>query len=321
MKIKWSAVRFLLLSMLLVMPTQWAQAEETTNVLSFEELQIQVMPEFSYHPEDKKQDQPALLVGYHGSLMNKSDQPQKGKIEIPLPMKEKNFRIGFVADYNREGTEMLEIEYELDKKNGVMTWETHEEIQPGEMYKFVIEYYTDQITAKVEAKKLKYSFSSFANIGLVSITFLEPLKTESFTIAPAAEEHQQNPYGMNMFMYQLQGVKPGQKQTYEVNYSRAEKTPTMDIINDMAGQSTTKDTTVKENKTMSTELVTGVVVGSSLFLGSLLIILLRKRKPQAAKKSLKDDSRQEKVRRLRAMLVDGSITEEEYEQLMKKMGA
>ena len=83
-------------------------AESKSNVLNMEELTIQVMPEYSYHPKDKKNN-PPLLVGYHGALKNNAEEAQKGQVVIPLPMDEKNFRIGFVADYSRDLTEMNEI--------------------------------------------------------------------------------------------------------------------------------------------------------------------------------------------------------------------
>lgn len=316
---KWAGA-FLLLFTLFFTQTLHIEAQ-ATNILTFEELNIQVMPEFAFHPEDKKKDKPALLVGYHGTLMNKSDVLQKGKIEIPLPTNEKNFKIGFAADYNRDGTEMLEIEYEIDKKNGLISWETSEEIHPGELYKFVIEYYTDQIVVNDETKKLTYNYTNFADTGLVNITILEPLKSEDFKIVPTAEAHQQNPYGMNMFMYSLQGLAANEKKTFNIGYSRAENTPTMEIINEMVGDASSKgEATVKKNETLSTPLVAGVVGGSSILVGLLLILLLRKKK-KVDKPTHSTDGHEEKKARLRSMLLEGQITEEEYKELMKRMGA
>ncbi|MFE8703340.1 hypothetical protein ACFYKX_22525 [Cytobacillus sp. FJAT-54145] len=295
---------------------------EENQVLSMEELEIQVMPEFAYHPEDKKEKQPTLLVGYHGTLMNKTEQPQKGQIEIPLPTKEKNFRIGFVADYNRDYTEMNEIEYELDKKNGLISWETSEEIYPGELYKFVIEYYTDQIKTSEDGKSFSYEYKSFADIGITSLIILEPLKAENFKMTPAAESHQQNPYGMNMFMYQLQGMERDEVRKFEIEYKRAETRTTMDIINEMAGNSSESEGVTKENKTLPVVMSISVVGGISILSGAVLMFLLkRKRKIKKPANQVTDQHpNEDKKARLRAMLIEGSISEQEYNDLLKKIG-
>jgi hypothetical protein len=74
----------ILLGLLLLVPLI-AAAEEKSDTLRMEELAIQVMPEFANHPKDKEKGQPPLLIGYQGTLINHTNQPQKGRIEIPLP--------------------------------------------------------------------------------------------------------------------------------------------------------------------------------------------------------------------------------------------
>lgn len=310
---------------LFVLP-QYTKAATTAPILKMEELSVQIMPEYSYHPEDKKKEKPPLLVGLHGTLINNSQQPQKGQIEIPLPLKEKDFRIGFVADYNRDQTDMNEIKYEIDKVKGTIAWTTSEEIQPGELYKFVIEYYTNDI--KVDKKKhtLTYKFQSFADIGIVRVLFLEPLKTESFSLTPAAESHQENGYGMNMFMYQYQGMKPGDIKEYSLKYQRTETKTTMDIMNEMGNKTAAKGE-VKENKTLSTSVIIGVIGGITVIVAGLILFIL-KRKSQKTKKSAQPNQSnvdlgkvdfETKKKRLRGMLLEGSITEEEYQQLLQKL--
>ena len=113
---------------------------------------------------------------------------QKGKIEIPLPMDEKNFRIGFVADYSSDLSQMYEIQYELDLKKGTISWETSRDIEPGDQYKFVIEFYIDAIKANGNSKSLDYTFKSFADITMVNLTVMEPMITSNFLswLSPSA---------------------------------------------------------------------------------------------------------------------------------------
>jgi len=310
---------------LLVLPHD-TKAETTAPLLKMEELAIQIMPEYSYHPEDKNKEKPPLLVGLHGSLINNSQQPQKGQIEIPLPLKDKDFRIGYVADYNRDQTKMNEIKYEIDKAKGTISWTTSEEIQPGELYKFVIEYYTNDIKVDKKNHTLTYKFQSFADIGMVRVLFLEPLKTESFSLTPAAESHQENGYGMNMFMYQYQGMKPGDIKEYSLKYQRTETKTTMDIMNEMGNKPAAKGE-VKENKTLSTSVIIGVIGGLSVLVAGLILFILKrkskKQKTSPEPKQLNVDlgklDFETKKKKLRGMLLDGSISEEEYQQLLQKL--
>jgi hypothetical protein len=293
-------------------------AETKSNVLNMEELTIQVMPEYSYHPKDKKKN-PPLLVGYHGALKNNAQEAQKGQVVIPLPMDEKNFRIGFVADYSRDLTEMNEIEYELDKESGTISWETSEEIQPQEIYKFVIEYYTDSIKEKEDAKTLAYDFKNFTDIGLFNLIFVEPLNTESFKLEPASEQHQKNSYNMNMFLYQSQGMKPGEEKQITLEYQRADDRTTAEIMEDMAGDAKKAGTVKQNEEEMPVWLVITVVGSVTVAAAVLLIFIMRKRKVQPVKSVVSNDFESKKAK-LRGMLVEGSITEAEYNELIKKLG-
>ncbi|HAQ08441.1 MAG TPA: hypothetical protein DCR24_13325 [Bacillus bacterium] len=312
----------LALAILLLIPLPGqTNAENTKNVLKMEELTIQVMPEYSYHPKDKKKDTPPLLVGYHGALKNDAQEPQKGQVVIPLPMGEKNFRIGFVADYSRDLTEMNEIEYELNKEKGTISWETSEEIQPQEIYKFVVEYYTESIEQKGESSTLSYDFESFAEIGLMNLIFVEPLKTDSFKLEPEAEQHQKNSYNMNMFLYQSQGMKPGEAKNIVLKYKREETKTTAEIMEDIAGDASKASTVKKNEDKMPLWIVLSVIGGITVAAAAILIFIMKKRKSKPEKKAVANNSASEtKKAKLRTMLMDGSINEDEYNELLKKLG-
>ncbi|WNF22153.1 hypothetical protein [Mesobacillus jeotgali] len=309
------ALVFLLL--IIQLPNK-GNAETEANVLNMEELTIQVMPEYSYHPKDKKKN-PPLLVGYHGALKNNAQEAQKGQVVIPLPMEEKNFRIGFVADYSRDLTEMNEIEYELNKESGTISWETSEEIQPQEIYKFVIEYYTDSIKEKEDSKTLAYEFKNFADIGLFNLIFVEPLNSESFKLEPASEQHQKNSYNMNMFLYQSQGMKPGEEKQITLEYKRADDRTTAEIMEDMAGDAKKAGTVKQNEEKMPLWLVITVIGSVTVAAAVLLVFIMRKKKVQPVKSGVSNDFEAKKAK-LRGMLVEGSITEAEYNELIKKLG-
>lgn len=297
-----------------------ATAETVETPLRMEELTIQIMPEHSYHPRDQEQDHPPLLVGYHGALMNISDTPQKGQIAIPLPVNDEGFRIGFVADYSSDLTEMNEIEYQLDKETGTISWTTSAEILPQELYRFVIEYYTDSIEVHGDTRTLSYQFTGFAEIGMLNLMFIEPMSAGSFTLTPAAESHQKNSYNMNMFIYPMQSVGPGEEKTIELEYDRADSRTTSEIFEAMASGMTPTTAGTKNEDPISGIMIASVLGGVTILVAVVLMLLLRK-KSQAKH----DNNRPQSVlgikkAKLRSMLLEKKITEEEYQQLLKTVG-
>jgi hypothetical protein len=242
---------------------------ENRSILSVEELSIQVMPELAYHPNDKQKDHVPLLIGYQGSMVNNSDQPQTGKIEIPLPMKEKDFRIGYVADYSSDLSKAFEIEYIIDHEKETISWTTSEEIGPKERYKFVIEFYSDSLNVKKDRKSLQYKFKSFADIDLVNVTITPPSKAEKVKLSPAPSEKQNHGGGENTYSYLYQNVKEVEEKNFTITYVRSESKPTSELIN-----SQTKE--IKDKK--SNSLAIGAFSGVSILSAGALTFLFRKRK-------------------------------------------
>lgn len=260
----------LIFSMVLTLICPSISFAENKPILSMEELTIQVLPEFTYHPNDKKKDHPPLLIGYQGSMVNNSGKPQKGKIEIPLPMGEKNFRIGYVADYSSDLRKAYEIKYEIDREKGTISWTTSEEIAPNEQYKFVIEYYTDSLKVNKEKKSLSYQFNSFADIGLVNVVFTQPLKAKKMKLIPAPDENQNHGEGNNSFSYLFRGVKAGEEKKFTLTYERSETRQTTELKNDK------NSSVVKER--ISSNLALGAFGGVSVLSVGVLTILIRNRK-------------------------------------------
>ncbi|CEG28270.1 hypothetical protein [Bacillus sp. B-jedd] len=307
-----------LLYFVLMLPAAALAEEKDSSILKLEELNVQVMPEFANHPNDKKAEQPPLLIGYQGSLINQSPNAQTGKIEIPLPVNEENFRIGFAADYSSDLSQMYEIEYELDLKKGTISWETSRQIEPNDQYKFVIEFYTDAINVKNETKTLDYSFKSFADITLVNVTVLEPMKSSNVKLSPpATEAPHENPYGLKMHTYQMKGMKAGEEKNFSLTYNRKETKTTSELMEEVNGQSVPAKA-VKTEKAPLGLTIAGISAASLLAAG-LLILFLKKRQRQTIEPATANPGiGSEKRAQLRKMLVDGSITETEYSELLKK---
>ncbi|WP_066310962.1 hypothetical protein [Bacillus sp. FJAT-29814] len=241
--------------------------------LSLEELTIQVMPEFAYHPNDQEKDHAPLLIGYHGSMINNSEQPQIGQIEIPLPMNDPGFRIGYIADYSADLKQVYEIEYAVDKDRGTISWTTSEEISPKERYKFVVEYYTDSLKVDGAKKSLAYQFKSFVDIGLVNVNFLQPNKAKDMKLSPKPEE-QSHGDGKDTYAYHFQDVKAGDQKSFKLTYQRSEKKTTIELL------SIEKNVEEKSDKKIN-YLAVGTFGGVSLVSVGALSLLIRRNRKQA----------------------------------------
>ncbi|WP_053367449.1 hypothetical protein [Bacillus sp. FJAT-27245] len=306
------------LVMVLMLPVSVLGEEKENGILKMEELSIQVMPEFAIHPNDKETRKPPLLIGYQGSLINNSGKAQKGKIEIPLPVNEDNFRIGFVADYSSDLSQMFEINYELDVKKGTIAWETSRAIEPNDQYKFVIEFYTDAIKTKGTKKVLDYSFKSFADIMLVNLTVLEPMEAANVKLTPSATEApHENPYGLKMHTYQVKGMKAGEAKDFTLSYDRKETRTTNELL-EAAGK-TAEPAKAAQTEKMPLGLTIAGISAASLLACGLLLLFLKKRHTSAVTASFEPAGVGTKKAQLRKMLVDGTITEAEYNELHKKL--
>ncbi|EKN65991.1 hypothetical protein BABA_17647 [Neobacillus bataviensis LMG 21833] len=244
---------------------------QNQTILTMEELSIRVMPEYAYHPNDQKKDHAPLLIGYQGSMVNNSDQPQKGKIEIPLPMQEKNFQIGFVADYSSDLRTTYEIEYVIDREKGTISWTSSEEIGPKERYKFVIEFYSDSLKVNKEKKSLSYQFKSFSDIGLVNMILTEPSKAKKIKLTPAPDKKQNHDGSDHTVSYLFQDVKAGEEKNFRLSYERSETKPTTELT----------DKVEPEGNKKSTGLALGAFSGISVLSAGALTFLFKKRKKKA----------------------------------------
>lgn len=248
----------LLIICLLLLPS--ISFAETTNPLHMEELSIKVLPEFAFHPADQKKSHPPLLIGYQGTLINKVDQSIQGTIEIPLPMNEKNFRIGYVAEYGSDLSKAHEITYTVNHKKGTISWTTSEKIEPQGRYKFIIEYFTDGIEVNKNERKLTYKFQSFADIGLVDFSITQPYKATNVKLTPSPQKtsHDEGTYF-------FQNVKAGDEKSFTLSYNRKETKPFMELVNEKS----TKKNYVVEIASFS---------GIGLLAAGTITVFLRKRK-------------------------------------------
>jgi len=313
----------------------------------FKEMQVQVMPEFDYPEDWGSRDVPSLLVGEYGTITNKSGQDYDGKIEIPVPAKEKGFEAYLVAEFPEENKPEVQRPYDVDKEKGIVSWKPAKAIKNNETYQFVIEYYTKTIEVK-EQKSFTYQLINNAAIDQLDVVFYSPMDAKNIKLEPKAANNTKSEYGEELYYYQYKGVKAKENLKYSFSYQKTGTESTMEAINkqqastDKSGSTATDQ--VKKGTSSSTTKQPLIGVGGASIIGIALIIAgifvylglkgnaqrgrrsaakgtKQKQQPAkqlAGKKDHKPNNAEEK-KELRKKLLTGKIDQEMYEEEMKKL--
>ncbi|MDR6998705.1 hypothetical protein [Neobacillus niacini] len=350
LKKKW-LVLFILASFLFSFCLQKASAEMEFKAekFPFKEMQVQVMPEFDY-PEDWPKNTPSLLVGQYGTIINKSGQDFNGKIEIPVPAKEKNFQAYLVAEFPDVNKPEVQRPYDVDKEKGLVTWKPKNPLKNNETYRFVIEYYSNSIKV-ADKKSFTYELKNNAEIKQLDVIFYAPMKAKDIQINPKPQNKEKSEYGEELFYYQHKNVKIGDSIQYSFSYKKDGTESTMAAINKQQapnddnhkGVSSGTSTDQVLNNGTSTEStnqkpIIGVggasIIGIAIILAGAFVFMGLKGKPQReakgvpknnqqqSKRTIKNDSKSanaEQKKELRKKLLTGKIDQETYDEQMKKL--
>lgn len=197
----------------------------------YSELSIQVMPEFTT-PKGWPNGQPAVLIGYHGRLINQTGQSYSGVIELPIPTKENNFTIGYLAQYSEQGEELIELEAEINLETSIIRWQPNKPIGKDQSYYFVIEYYF--IPQKNEGiTSFSYSLIPETKIEKANILIYQPYGASEFKIKPYTDYRSANDYGVPIYIYQYENLVQDQQKEFRISYVKKGTATTLDYIHQM----------------------------------------------------------------------------------------
>ncbi|MEH7437610.1 hypothetical protein V7182_08920 [Neobacillus drentensis] len=116
-----------------------------------------------------------------------------------------------------------------------------------------------------------YQFKSFADIGLLNISFTQPEKAKNMKLTPAPEENQDHAAGDKVYSYLFQDVRAGDEKEFKMKYDRIETKPTTELNNAV-------NIDKKKETKNATHLAIGAFGGISVLSAGTLTILLKKRK-------------------------------------------
>ncbi|WHY90482.1 hypothetical protein QNK12_22815 [Neobacillus cucumis] len=326
-----------------------AEMEFKAEKFPFKEMQIQVMPEFDY-PEDWPKGTPSLLVGQYGTITNKSGQDFNGKVEIPVPAKEKNFQAYLVAEFPDVNKPEVQRPYDVDQEKGIVTWKPKNPIKNNQTYRFVIEYYTNSIK-DTDKKSFTYKLKNNSEIKQLDVIFYAPMKAKEIQMNPKPQNTEKSEYGEDLFYYQYKNVKIGDSMKYSFSYKKSGTESTMAAINkqqapndenhkEVSGSTSTDQVLNNSTSTESPNPKPIIGVGGATIIGLAIIIAgalvymgfkgrpqreakgAIKNKQQQSKQTIKKDSKSANVEQkkdLRKKLLTGKIDQETYDEQMKKL--
>lgn len=332
----------------LIVPKAHAESTFQPEKFPLTEMQVQVMPEFDY-PEDWSKDVPALLVGQYGTFTNKTGQDFDGKIEVPVPAKDKDFQVFLVAEFPDENKPEVQRPYDVDQEKGIVIWKPAKAIKNNETYKFVIEYYSKTINVK-DQKSFNYEFTNSSEVERLDVIFYAPMNAKDIQLEPKAQSNEKSEYGEELFYYQYKNVKPGESLKYSFSYKKDGTESTLEAINKLqppnddnhSGVTATDQLTknaAKNSSSSSDQPIIGAggasIIGLAIVIAGIFVFLglkgnskntvatsAKTKKPEqkkpTAKKETKANHTDEK-KELRKKLLTGKINQEMYEEEMKKL--
>lgn len=316
----------------------------------YKEMQVQVMPEFDY-PKEWPEDQPALLVGYFGTFVNKSGSDYNGEITFPLPTDAQNFQVYLAAEFPEENKPEVQVEYKINNDQKAIVWKPTKPIKKDASYSYVIEYYSNPIEVK-DKKAFNYSFNPPADMEQLDIVFYAPINAKEYSMEPKSSDESKSEYGEEIHHYQYLNAKRGSEVSYKASYVKKDNASSMSVINKqnppqdenhqgVSGSTATEQvlnnnggTTNNKSSRPIIDTTGAVIIGISMIIMGIFIFLgfrgkgkspTPKRKVQqpttkGTPKTKNVDSKSEEKKSLRKMLMAGEIDQQTYDEKIKKLG-
>lgn len=263
---------------------------------------LKVWPEYT---------QPYVVVNFACTYLNPSQEDFSGQLSFSLP---KDATVYMVSE-TKNGIISVPFEVAEEGKYQVVKWEPSQPLKAGEEYSVMLEYSYSPLT-KAGARDIKVPFVAPAEIRNLTVEIQEPLRAEGFQLDPPAEQTSQDLEGFTVHTLNYQNLAAGKELNFSLRYSKGDNEPSIQI----PAETKTKE---KSNNLLIVFFTLFVVL-----LGIILIISInkdegfkgKKQRPQAHNgKALSRGDKNKRRKELRKMLVEGKITVEKYETLMKKL--
>jgi len=244
------------------------------TVLSSEETEVWVLPEFDMLLTDWPENEPNVLVLMKGTVLNQGSEPIT-EIAVEIPQEAVVFDAS--PHYRMEKTE--------NGQRVVLT--PTEPITTEKGTELALEYYYNPISGEVD-KNFEYKFTAPYEISHLTMVVKEPLRSSDFKTQPAPQAGEENNFGFTstIHRFQFSDVSPDQVLSVNVSYQKSDNKPS--IEKEAQGQEENQGQGPEETVNPDPRTYNSFVIGFSLLflmgLGILLVFGLNRDQPTGIKK-------------------------------------
>lgn len=275
----------------------------SSQPLTFDELTIQLFPEFTVYP-NLKVDQPSILISYQGKVSNKSDHVYNGDITLPIESNSSNFMFGLVTEI-KDDQQKQNLDYLIDNDKELLYISPSRPINIGDELEFVIQYYITPFN-ETDRRDYIYNFIAYNDITKLDVFVYPPLGSRYFELEPIGINIVSNK--LESYYYSYNNINKGDVKRVSFSYIKGDNIPTFDIL---MKHSNNNNELIEKNNGVNNLFMLVLILLSGL----LLIIIIKKSsfqfrlREQAFSLKNKDN---EDLKLLRGLYVNDKISELEY---------
>lgn len=316
--------------------------EAITSPLPIESAYVEISPEFS-EPADWPADQPSVVIFVRVVMDNNTGEDYDGEITVNVPANSGTFSFLGIGEHEK-GSENYEStileDAVVDEASNTVTFTPSKPIKDGDTYDFSFSYVYNPMTFDGTTKSFSYSITAPADIEKLSFVIYTPVGATNHDINPETSMVSPFDSGEVAYSYNYGGVKAGDSYTFDIAYDKADLTTTQEA----SSTEPTSDTSGDSSGGGMSNGAAFMISASIIIFGVLVFLGLRGRKSngsnagrtqsshksssnssnsskssksKATMKTIKNDEGEKK--RLRKQLIDGEISQDDYERQMKKL--
>lgn len=326
----------LALALVLGLASAVAAAQPGKDVLVFEVLDVQVMPEYDL-------DYPQVLVIFQGALINKGSEPWTGELTFRAP---KNADVRSACELSADPlksqnvvhTNMISLGKAKVTEKGdykEITYSTDKVIEPGKAYPFHMEWYYSGITGGPD-KNVDFNLPLPFGADKVSLDIMEAARSSNFSSNLKEVSSGSGGSGTTVHRYEFSAVKADEPLAVQFSYTKADNNKS--VVGSTAGRPAPgADLSLSGNQTVLW-VALGMVVALGFFIfygGSAKTASVKSKQPKPLKAGPKDvknapaakgKNRQaglarieEEKKKARKLLLEGKISEETYREIVRDL--
>ncbi|WP_227762958.1 hypothetical protein [Zhaonella formicivorans] len=292
--------------------------------MSMKDGYLLVLPEY---------DSNNVIVNFAGNFVNDTGADFNGEIWYYTP---KDAQISMVCETENG---MICVKYDASTVEGdyrIIKYKPTRTIKPGEQFPIMFEY-TYNSFSQAGPREFPVKFKADSTIQNLTVEIKQPLRSTDFKMEPASQQTQQDAEGFTGHILQYPSLEEQKELKFTISYNKADNKPSIEAQENVAPQTSGQN---KENNTMLIILFTVILAVLAL----VLVFALKNNRPQVPaknKQSKKNNSSRpvqqvkakaapqkgkqpeedyaDERKKIRKLLIDGKISEQTYNQLMKEL--